>query len=53
MLAMEQATAAAANLKSEAREPAQLVGRFDIGEGAPARTAQPARPSPARDPIRS
>jgi len=44
---VEEATAAAAQLKREAAELAQLVGRFEVGAraAAPARTARPERPS--------
>jgi len=47
---VEQATAAAANLKSEAVDLAQLVGRFEVGAGArpPARSGP--GPAPARKP---
>lgn len=50
---VEQATAAAANMKAEARELASLVGRFDIGAGGRAspRLAEPGRHAPARNPV--
>ena len=52
---VEQATAAASGLKSEATELARLVERFRIAEGAhaPARLelVAPARPAPAANPV--
>jgi methyl-accepting chemotaxis protein len=45
---VEEATAATHSLKSEATELATLVGRFQIGAGAPAR--RPAAAPPARGP---
>ena len=46
---VEEATAAAAQLKREAVELAQLVERFEVGEQAPAAArAAPARTPPAR-----
>ena len=52
---VEEATAAAANLKSEAVELTNLVGRFQTGEGAVQRgrpqIAQPGRHAPARNPV--
>jgi len=52
---VEEATAAAASLKSEAMELGRLVGRFDCGadvHSAPAlRLAQPGRHAPARNPV--
>ncbi len=51
---VEEATAAAANLKAEAMELANLVGRFDAGQGRDAahiELAQPGRHAPARNPV--
>lgn len=52
---VEEASAAAANLKAEAGELIRLVSRFQIDGGAarPARPelAQPGRPSPGRNPV--
>jgi methyl-accepting chemotaxis protein len=44
---VEEATAAAAQLKREAAELAQLVARFEVGSGHPATAARPA-PRPVR-----
>ena len=52
---VEEATAAAASLKSEAMELGRLVGRFDCGADAQStpvlRLAQPGRHAPARNPV--
>ncbi len=57
---VEQATAAAANLKSEADEMNRLIGRFQTGAApraraqrapAPLALAQPGRHAPARNPV--
>jgi methyl-accepting chemotaxis protein len=50
---VEQSTAAASNLKSEAQELAQLVARFEIGAGATtqARGAPSGRAAPGRGPV--
>ena len=54
---VEQSTAAAANLKTEAQELADLVGRFKTGDGAGGGTrpeiARPGRHAPARNPVRT
>ena len=44
---VEEATAAAANLRGEARSLAEMVGRFETGV-APVAAAEPRRPEPAR-----
>ena len=52
---VEQATAAAANLRSEAAELARLIGRFQTGAAerpaARLETAQPGRHAPGRNPV--
>ncbi len=49
---VEEATAAAANLRTESVELAGLVGRFKVGDGARgAQLAQPGRHAPARNPV--
>ncbi len=51
---VEEATAAAANLKTEALELANLVSRFDAGQGRDAariELAKPGRHAPARNPV--
>ncbi len=51
---VEQATAAATSLKTEANHLVELVGRFETGARSPAaQTARPtpARPAPARPPV--
>jgi methyl-accepting chemotaxis protein len=51
---VEEATAAAANLKSEAAELSRLVGQFRTGAAAPTRRlelVQQDRHAPARNPV--
>ena len=52
---VEEATAAASNLKTEAGELARLVARFQTGETARSRgrpeLAQPGRHAPAGNPV--
>ncbi|MGA0603127.1 methyl-accepting chemotaxis protein [Caulobacter sp. KR2-114] len=52
---VEEATAAAASLKAESRELANMISRFDVGTGQPVgarpRAADTGRDAPARNPV--
>ena len=49
---VEEATAAASNLRAESQELVRLVGRFQTGGDAPrARRPEPAQAGPARNPV--